>query len=75
MKLIVSVILLLVITTTSFGQTKKREKVKRKFRNAEKITGSTEEPVLLRGEVYDWNKKPLAGANVTVDGTRKGVQV
>lgn len=73
MKFILSVILILAVTTTSYGQAKKREKVKRKFRNAEKISGSTEEPVFLRGEVYDWNKMPLAGANITVDGTRKGV--
>ncbi|HYQ56555.1 MAG TPA: TonB-dependent receptor, partial [Draconibacterium sp.] len=72
MKAFLSILFLVVIVSTSFGQVKKRDKVKRKYRNAEAV--SREQPtVFVRGSVYDSDYNPLPGATVTVDGTYKGV--
>ena len=72
MKNLLSIILLLTVTTTSFGQTKTKGKVKRKYRNVEQVAQNLP-PVFLRGSVYDSDKNPVAGASVTVDGTVKEV--
>lgn len=72
MKQILSILLLLFVATTVFGQSKKSGKVKRKYRNVEQ-TSKKLQPVYLRGEIYDSQKNPLIGASVTIDGTRKGV--
>ncbi|QIA09483.1 TonB-dependent receptor [Draconibacterium halophilum] len=72
MKTYLSIILLLIIVSTSFGQTKRRDKVKRKYRNTEAV--SRELPtVYVRGSVYDSDYNLLPGAHVSVDGTYKGV--
>ncbi len=72
MKQILSIILILFVVTSGFGQSKKRGKVKRKYRNTETVSKKLQ-PVFLRGEIYDSDKNPLPGASVTIDGTRKGV--
>ncbi|WP_319229769.1 TonB-dependent receptor [Draconibacterium orientale] len=72
MKTLLSIILLIFIVLTSFGQSKKRDKVKRKYRNIEAV--SREMPtVYIRGSVYDSDYNLLPGATVTIDGTSKGV--
>lgn len=70
--LINSLLILMLIHPTAFGQAKKRGKVKRKYTNVEQVNENLI-PVYLRGEIYDWDKQPLAGASITIDGTRKGV--
>ncbi len=72
MKLILSIFLSVIILSTSYGQTKKRDKVKRKYRDIEQSTQSLP-PVFLRGEIHDFNKNPIAGATVSIDGTAKEV--
>ncbi|WP_321346842.1 TonB-dependent receptor [uncultured Draconibacterium sp.] len=72
MKTFLSIFLLVIIVSTSFGQSKKRDKVKRKYRSTEAV--SRELPtVYVRGLVYDSDYNLLPGATVTVDGTYKGV--
>lgn len=72
MKSFLSIFLLLVVFSTSFGQAKKRDNVKRKYRNVEAVNSNLPS-VFIRGMVYDEAYNPLPGANVTVDGTSKGV--
>jgi iron complex outermembrane receptor protein len=72
MKYLITFLMIFFIVSTSFGQAKKRDKVKRKYRDVEK-TSDKLEIVWLRGEIYDWDKTPLPGANVTIDGFNKGV--
>lgn len=72
MKQIITVILVFAIVGTSAGQTKKRGQAKRKYRNTERSVQSLP-PVFLRGEIYDANDVPIAGATVSVDGTTKEV--
>ena len=72
MKQLISIILLSIIVLSSFGQTKKSGKVKRKYRDVEQV-GQNLQSVFLRGSIYDEDEIPVAGANVTVDGTIKGV--
>ncbi len=72
MKPVVILLLLTFLVASSYGQSKKRDKVKRKFRNVESV--SKEMPkVFIRGVVYDEDYIPLPGATVTIDGTKKGV--
>jgi iron complex outermembrane recepter protein len=72
MKQILSLALILLFSISVFGQSKTRSKVKRKYRDVEQI--ATQQPqVFLRGSVYDNDENPVAGANVTIDGTIKGV--
>ena len=72
MKAIISVLLLFVFISTSYGQAKKRGKVKRKYRNIEQANQSLP-MVYLRGEIYNFADDPVAGASVSIDGTTKGV--
>lgn len=72
MRYSLSILLVLFVVSTSFGQAKKSGKVKRKYRNVEQVS-QTLPPVFLRGEVYDSEKNPIAGASVSIDGTIKGV--
>ncbi len=72
MRSILSIFLLFVIFSTSYGQVKRRDKVKRKYRDIEQSI-QTLPPVFLRGEIYDANDNPIAGASVSIDGTSKGV--
>ena len=72
MKQILSLTLILLISVSVFSQPKKGEKVKRKYRDVEQIA-QTQQPVFLRGSIYDENEIPVAGASVTIDGTVKGV--
>ncbi len=72
MKQILVIIILLSISVAGFSQAKKRDKVKRKYRNIE-ATSPALVPVYIHGEIYDEDENPLAGASVSIDGTRKGV--
>ncbi|MCF6358877.1 MAG: TonB-dependent receptor, partial [Draconibacterium sp.] len=72
MRQILAIVIVLLVVTPVFGQSKKRGKVKRKYRNVETVSKKLQ-PVFLRGEIYDSEKNPLIGASVTIDGTRKGV--
>jgi len=72
MKQILSLTLILLISVSVFSQSKKSGKVKRKYRDVEQIA-QTQQPVFLRGSIYDEDEMPVAGASVTIDGTVKGV--
>ncbi len=72
MKYIFSILAILFLFSTAFGQSKKRGKVKRKYRNTETVSKKLQ-PVYLRGEIYDVDKNPVAGARITIDGTKKVV--
>lgn len=72
MKHTLTIFIMLILVSTGFSQQKTKGKVKRKYRDVEQAATLTI-PVYLRGEIYDWDKNPLPGANVTIDGTRKGV--
>ncbi|MCK5730646.1 MAG: TonB-dependent receptor, partial [Draconibacterium sp.] len=72
MKQIFAILIVLFIVNPGFSQSKKGDKVKRKYRNTEQVSKKLQ-PVYLRGEIYDSEKNPLIGASVTIDGTRKGV--
>lgn len=72
MKHLFLVAILLMAVGTAFGQAKSKGKVKRKYRDVEQVSQNLP-IVFLRGEVYDSERNPIEGANVTVDGTVKGV--
>ena len=72
MRFILSFFLIVLFISPSAGQTKKRGKVKRKFRNTEQSSPQLQE-VFMRGVVYDWNNVSVPGATVSIDGTAKGV--
>ncbi len=72
MRPIIIFLFLIFIATSAFSQTKKRGKVKRKYRDVEKVSQNLP-PVFLRGTVYDWDENPVIGASVTIDGTKKEV--
>lgn len=72
MKYILILILLTSIVSSSVGQSKRSGKVKRKYRDVEQVSKNLQ-PVYLRGTIYDDEKMPVAGANITIDGTTKGV--
>ena len=72
MKQFIYLVIFVFIVAPVFGQSKKKGSVKRKYRDIEQT--STQLPaVFLRGEVYDEDENPVAGASITVDGTIKGV--
>ncbi|MCY1721511.1 TonB-dependent receptor [Prolixibacteraceae bacterium Z1-6] len=72
MKALLTILLFSLMFSTSYGQNKKRGKVKRKYRSTETV--SKELPaVFIRGEIYDKNGTPLPGASVTIDGALVGV--
>lgn len=72
MKKLFVIVILSIVTITSFSQSKTKGKVKRKYRDVEQV--SQQLPVVfLRGSVYDEDENPVAGASVTIDGTIKGV--
>lgn len=60
------------LNTSGSAQIKKKGKVKRKYRDVEQVSKQLP-PVFLRGDVYNAQRQPLAGANVSVDGTKKTV--
>lgn len=72
MKYFLSILVLVLTLSTAFGQAKKRGKVKRKYTNIETVSKELPQ-VFIRGAVYDEDGKPLPGADVTIDGTSKGV--
>ena len=72
MKTILSLFFILILFSSGYAQSKKRDKVKRKYRDAE-ATSPAAQPVYVRGAVYDEAFHPLPGATVTIDGTAKGV--
>lgn len=65
-------ILIVFIAFASDGQSKKRGKVKRKYRDVEQVSQNLPE-VFLRGFVYDEENTAIAGATITVDGAVKSV--
>jgi outer membrane receptor protein involved in Fe transport len=72
MKKLFILILIVLIAFTSEAQSKKRGKVKRKYRDVEQVSQNLPE-VFLRGFVYDEENIAIAGATVTVDGAVKSV--
>ena len=66
------ILLLLIILPASYGQAKKRDKVKRKYRKVEEVEQAGP-PVFLRGKIRDADDNLLPGASVTIVGTKKGV--
>ncbi len=72
MKITGLLLLLVMLSTTAFTQSKKRDKVKRKYRSTEAVTNEMPS-VFIRGSVYDEDYNALPGATVTIDGTAKGV--
>lgn len=72
MKQLLSLILILAVTVPAVAQQKKREKVKRKYRNPEQVEVEIP-PVFLRGKIRDADDNLLPGAHVTVLGTKKSV--
>lgn len=66
------ILLLLTIFPVSYGQSKKRDKVKRKYRKVEEVEKAGP-PVFLRGKIRDADDNLLPGAYVTIVGTKKGV--
>ncbi|WP_340111154.1 TonB-dependent receptor [Maribellus mangrovi] len=72
MRFLLSALIVLIFSSATYGQAKKRGQVKRKYRNTESVSRELP-PVFVRGAVYDENYVPLPGAHVTVDGTSKGV--
>ncbi|QGY43341.1 TonB-dependent receptor [Maribellus comscasis] len=72
MKQILTLILILAVLVPAGAQQKKRGKVKRKYRNPERIEVPVA-PVFLRGKIRDADDNLLPGAHVTVLGTKKNV--
>lgn len=72
MKKLFILIMIVLIAFTSEAQSKKRGKVKRKYRDVEQVSQNLPE-VFLRGFVYDEENIAIAGATVTVDGAVKSV--
>ncbi len=72
MKQLFIIVILSIVTITSFAQSKTKDKVKRKYRDVEQVAQQLP-VVFLRGSVYDEEENPVAGASVTIDGTKKGV--
>ncbi len=72
MKKLFILILIVLIAFTTEAQSKKRGKVKRKYRDVEQVSQNLQ-PVYLSGFVYDEENIPVAGATVTVDGAVKSV--
>ena len=72
MKRFVFLFLLAMIVFAAAGQSKKRGKVKRQYRNVEQAV-QNQPVVFFRGVVYDSDKNPLPGASVSVQGTLSGV--
>ena len=72
MRQIIIAFVLISISTVAFSQAKKRDKVKRKYQKIE-TTSPDLIPVYIHGEIYDEEETPLAGASVSIDGTKKGV--
>ena len=72
MKQLLSLILILAVIVPAEAQQKKRGKVKRKYRNPERVEIELP-PVFLRGKIRDADDNLLPGAHVTVLGTNKSV--
>jgi outer membrane receptor protein involved in Fe transport len=73
MKQILLLILLVVMLVPEvYPQQKKREKVKRKYRDVEEVV-QNQPPVFLRGKIRDHDDNLLPGASVVVVGTEKGI--
>ena len=66
------ILLLLFILPVTYGQAKKRDKVKRKYRKVEEVEQAGP-PVFLRGKIRDADDNLLPGASVVIPGTKKGV--
>ncbi|NQU55038.1 MAG: TonB-dependent receptor, partial [Bacteroidetes bacterium] len=72
MKHILAISVLLFIIIPTFSQSKRKGKVKRKYRDIEQVSKQLQ-PVFIHGEIYDRDRIGLAGASVSIDGTAKGV--
>ncbi len=73
MKQLLTFILIFALYIPAGAQQKKRGKVKRKYRKAEKVEVVEAPPVFLRGKIRDADDNLLPGAHVTVQGTKKSV--
>ncbi|MBW6535894.1 MAG: TonB-dependent receptor [Mariniphaga sp.] len=62
--------LLFIIALTAFSQTKKRGRVKRKYRNVEQVSQNLPQ-VIMRGLVRDVARVPIAGASIEIEGLTK----
>ncbi len=72
MKKIISALLLILLIFTAAAQSKKKGKVKRKYRNVEQVAPNLPQ-ANFRGIVWDADKNPLPGASVAIPGTKIGV--
>ena len=72
MKKTLSILLLMFIVFSSTGQQKKRDRVKRKYRNTETVAQNFPQ-AFLRGKVRDQDDILLPGAHVTIVDTEMGV--
>lgn len=72
MKQILTLILILLIAIPAATQPKTRGKVKRKYRDQERVIERSP-PVLLRGKIKDADDNLLPGAHIMVLGTKKSI--
>ena len=72
MKIIILFLLFAFINVSVDGQSKKRAKVKRKYRNVEQVNENLPD-VYFSGEVHDARGTPLQGASVLILGLRNSV--
>jgi iron complex outermembrane recepter protein len=63
-------ILILLVVLTADGQSKKRDRVKRKYRDVEQVQEALPR-VVFRGMVRDGSRTPLPGAAVEIDGLKR----
>ncbi len=70
MKRVLIFTLLLLIAFTAVSQSKKRGRVKRKYRNVEQVQ-EVQPQVIFRGMVRDDARNPIPGASVEIDGLKR----
>ncbi|WP_372947403.1 TonB-dependent receptor [Mariniphaga sp.] len=70
MKRTIIFILLFSIALTAVSQSKKRGRVKRKYRNVEQVSQNLPQ-VIMRGLVRDAARIPIAGAGIEIEGLTK----
>ncbi len=61
---------LLLIVLTAIAQPKTRDRVKRKYRNVERVSENLPQ-VIFRGLVRDINKIPIPGASIEIEGIKR----
>lgn len=63
-------ILILLVALAGAGQSKKRDRVKRKYRDVEQVQEALPR-VVFRGMVRDGDRRPVPGAAVEIDGLKR----